>query len=186
MILRKIKRPARWGTVLCLEKSLLVYPVTEPMYFEKNSEKIQRDKVKKCYLPRGCGWYDFWNSRYYEGGQWITADAPIDRIPVFVKAGTILPMIEQIQYANAAEGCPLKLLVYTGKDGSFTYYEDCGDGYGYEKGEYAVTEFCYHDADKTVVCKERMGSYPGMKELKYEVELIGRLRDKRNGDCYEI
>ena len=155
-------------------KSLLVYPVMEPMYYEKNSEPIKRDKTKMCYLPKGCGWYDFWTNQYYEGGQYVNMETPIDRIPVFVKEGSILPMTEQTMYADEAEGKVLKLLVYTGKDASFRYYEDCGDGYGYEGGEYALTEFVYREDIKSVEQKARGGCYPGMKELEYHVELIDR------------
>lgn len=168
---RKIKDGYMFG------KSLLVYPVTEQMYYGRNSEPIQCERKKRCYLPAGCGWYDFWTETYYEGGQYITVDTPIDQIPLFVKEGSILPFIEQIMYADEAEGKKLELRVYTGKDGRFRYYEDQGDGYGYEKGEYAVTDFIYHDAEKKVEQKERTGNYKGMQELEYEVCLIEK--DKR-------
>lgn len=97
-------------------RSLLVYPVTEPMYYDRNSRPVDREHKRTCYLPAGCGWYDFWTEEYYEGGQYVTVDAPIDRIPLFVREGSILPMIDQIMYADAADGMKLKLNVYTGKD----------------------------------------------------------------------
>lgn len=165
--IRNVKDGYLFGT------ALLVYPVTEPFYYEKNSRKIQREKKKTCYLPKGCGWYDFWTNTYYEGGQYVEVDTPIDRIPLFVKAGSILPLVEQIEYADAAEGQKLKLKVYAGDDGKFRYYEDCGDGYGYEQGEYALTEFTYTDQGRKLECAGRTGSYPGMKELEYEIEIIG-------------
>ena len=155
-------------------KSLLVYAVTEPMYYEKNSEPIEKERSKTCYLPKGCGWYDFWTNQYYEGGQYVKVETPIDQIPVFVREGAILPMTEQTMYADEAQGKTLKLFVYTGKDAVFTYYEDSGDGYGYENKEYALTEFVYHEAERKVETKERVGSYPGMMELNYEIELIDR------------
>ena len=62
-------------------RSLLVYPVTEPMYYDRNSRPVDREHKRTCYLPAGCGWYDFWTEEYYEGGQYVTVDAPIDRIP---------------------------------------------------------------------------------------------------------
>lgn len=102
----------------------------------------------------------------------MTVDAPIDRIPLFVREGSILPMIDQIMYADAADGMKLKLNVYTGKDAFFRYHEDCGDGYGYENGEYAVTQFRYEEETGTLSREERLGSYPGMKPLQYEVNLI--------------
>lgn len=159
-------------------KSLLVYPVTEPMYFGRGSEPIERDKTKICYLPKGCGWYDFWTNQYYEGGQYVNVETPISQIPVFVKEGSILPMTEQTMYADEAEGKVLKLKVYTGKDAAFCYYEDCGDGYGYEKGEYALTEFVYHEAENRVEQKERVGSYPGIKALNYELQLIPSCKNR--------
>lgn len=153
-------------------RSLLVYPVTEPMYYDRNSRPVDREHKRTCYLPAGCGWYDFWTEEYYEGGQYVTVDAPIDRIPLFVREGSILPMIDQIMYADAADGMKLKLNVYTGKDAFFRYHEDCGDGYGYENGEYAVTQFRYEEETGTLSREERLGSYPGMKPLQYEVNLI--------------
>ena len=154
--------------------SLLVYPVTEPMYYDRNSEPVEREHKRTCYLPAGCGWYDFWTEEYFAGGQYVTVDAPIDRIPLFVKEGSILPMIDQIMYSDAAEGMELKLNVYTGKDAAFCYYEDCGDGYGYEKGEYAATQFSYDEKTETLSQTQRSGSYPGMKPLHYEVKMIKR------------
>lgn len=153
-------------------RSLLVYPVTEPMYYDRNSRPVEGEYKRTCYLPAGCGWYDFWTNEYFTGGQYVTADAPIDRIPLFVKEGSILPMIDQIMYADEADGMRLKLNVYTGKDAVFHYYEDSGDGYGYEKGEYAVTRFSYDENTGTLGRAERSGSYPGMKPLQYDVELI--------------
>ena len=105
-------------------------------------------------------------------------DAPISRIPVFVKEGTILPVTEQICYADEAEGKALIMKVYAGCDAEFTYYEDSGDGYGYERGECAQTEFIYVEAEKSLYAKERTGSYPGMKELKFETEIIDRKQEQ--------
>ena len=156
-------------------RSLLICPVTEPMYYEKGGIPIEgAEKKRRCYLPEGCGWYDFWDGTYYEGGQFIDADAAIEKIPVFVREGAILPMTEQTMYADEMEGKILKLRIYAGKDAAFRYYEDSGDGYGYEKGEYAVTEFVYSEDEKKVSCGEREGSYPGIKELRFETEIVDR------------
>ncbi len=163
---RKVKDGYMFG------KSLLVYPVTEPMYYDKNSLELHREKKTTCYLPKGTGWYDFWTNAHYEGGQYVTVDTPIDQIPLFVRDGSILPMISQILYADAAEGKPLTLKVYTGADGHFCYYEDAGDGYGYENGQYAWTEFSYRDDTHALSQAPRSGTYPGMKPLQFRVELI--------------
>lgn len=152
--------------------ALLVYPVTEPMYYGRNSRKLDREKKKRCYLPKGSGWYDFWTNRFFEGGQYVDADAPLEKLPVFVRAGSILPMIEPVSYADEAAGKELTLNVYTGADAEFSYYEDNGDGYGYEKGEYARTRFVYREAGGRLAGEERKGSYPGMRELSYTVNYI--------------
>lgn len=73
-------------------KSLLICPVTEPMYYDKESRELHREKVWKCYLPGGDDWYHFWTDRKYTGGQSVTVEAPLDQMPIFVKAGSILPM----------------------------------------------------------------------------------------------
>lgn len=158
--------------------SLLVYPVTEPMYYDRNSVPISREHTKTCYLPSGCGWYDFWTEEYFEGGQYVTVETPVDRIPVFVKEGSILPMTDQIMYADEAEGKELQLKVYTGKDAEFDYYEDCGDGYGYENGEYAVTRFRYEENTGKLSQEKRTGTYPGMKPLHYSSILVGKKKSQ--------
>lgn len=152
--------------------SLLVYPVTVPMYFEKNSVPIKKECTVVCYLPSGCGWYDFWTNEFYEGGQEIIVDAPIDKMPIFVKEGTILPRVTDIQYADEIEGKQLNLYVYTGKNAFFRYYEDSGDGYGYEKGEYALTEFFYDEKTEKLWHEKRKGTYPGMKKLDYKTVFV--------------
>lgn len=153
--------------------SLLICPVTEPMYYESDNREIQREKKWDCYLPEGFKWYDFWTNTCYEGGQHILADAPLDRIPIFVKAGTILPTVEGLQYACQKPESPIKLTVYPGSDATFTLYEDEGNNYGFEKGDYATTEFSWNDKEHKLTAGERQGSFPGMEKLEYTVEVIG-------------
>lgn len=153
-------------------KSLLICPVTEPMYYESGDREICTDKKKECYLPAGCKWYDYWTNISYEGGQYVTVDAPIDRMPVFVKAGTILPTVEGLQYASQKPEKPMKLQVYPGADASFWLYEDEGNNYNFENGAYAVTEFTWDDSEKKLAAGRRKGSYPGMEELNYTVEIM--------------
>ena len=152
--------------------ALLICVVTEPMYFEKENQKISREKKWKCYLPKGCEWYDYWTNKKYQGGQYIMADAPIDRIPVFVKAGAIIPTVEGIQYASQKPEKPLKIYVYPGADGKFMLYEDEGDNYNFEKGMYAETVFRWMDKEKKFIQEERRGCYPNMEELTYTVEIV--------------
>lgn len=153
-----------------LGPSLLIAPVYTAMYYGKNSEKLEgAKKTREVYLPKGCGWYDFYTDRYYEGGQSIEADAPLDRIPVYVKAGSILPMSSDIRYADEKDGMPEVLRVYEGRDASFHLYLDAGDGYRYEEGEYALVELTYTEATHEVTQKVT-GDYP--VERKFRVEKV--------------
>ena len=155
-----------------LGPSLLIAPVYTAMYYSKNSEKLEGVKrTREVYLPKECGWYDFYTDRYYEGGQSIEADAPLDRIPVYVKAGSILPMSSDIRYADEKDGMPEVLRVYEGRDASFHLYLDAGDGYRYEEGEYALVELTYTEATHEVTQKVT-GDYP--VERKFRVEKVQR------------
>jgi len=154
--------------------SMLICPVTKPMYYEKENQEINREKTRNCYLPRGCNWYDFWTNEVYQGGQEIVAKAPIDKIPIFIKAGALLPVSKGIQYADQPLIGAMEILVYRGENGNFTLYEDAGDGYGFEDGEYATTEFLWDDIELEMIIKERKGSYPGMQENpEYKINIIG-------------
>ena len=143
-------RAVATGTQFMFGPSLLVCPVTEPMYFGPNSAPVAREKTWRCYLPAGCEWIDFWDGARYAGGQEVTVDAPLDRIPLFVKAGSILPMANGLQYADQEPEGPLELHIYPGADAEFTLYEDAGDGYGYEEGEYTLTRFQWNDAERSL------------------------------------
>lgn len=129
--------------------SLMVCPVTEPMYFASGSRPLQGSKTRKVYLPSGCDWVDFYTNERYAGGQTITAEAPIDRIPLFVKEGTILPTTKAAICAREALSGDLVLKVYPGKDAVFTLYEDAGDGYENEDGAYTLTKFVWNEKEQT-------------------------------------
>lgn len=117
------------------------------MYYDPNSAPLSREKRRECYLPKGCDWYDFWDNRRYVGGQSITVDAPLDRIPLFVRAGSILPLADGLQYADQPPDLPLELRIYVGADAAFTLYEDAGNGYGYERGEYRLTQLRWSERE---------------------------------------
>lgn len=152
--------------------SLLICAVTEPMYYESENREIDREKTWNCYLPKGSKWYDYWTNRCYEGGRYVTVDTPIDRIPIFVKAGAILPTVQGIQYASQKPEEPMKLYVYPGADGTFRLYEDEENNYEFEKGAYCVTEFAWDDQRQELSVKSRQGSFSGMEELVYTVEIV--------------
>ncbi len=116
--------------------SILVCPVTNPMYYKLNSMSINEPKIRKCYLPKGADWYDFWTKERLSGESYVVADAPIDKIPLFIRAGSIIPMEEGLQYAEQVSDKPFQIHIYPGDDCEFEFYEDSGDGYEYEKGIY--------------------------------------------------
>ncbi|MDO4623686.1 MAG: glycoside hydrolase family 31 protein, partial [Eubacteriales bacterium] len=155
-------------------RNLLICPVLEPMYYENNSRPIEREKEKQVYLPAGTDWYDFRNDRYYEGGQEVRVEAPLDSMPVFVKAGSILPMEESLSYAQEHSDRPMEIHVYRGADAEFTLYEDNGEDYSYENGAFATTRLIWKEAEGKLTIEKREGSFPGMQpEREYTVILHG-------------
>ncbi len=130
--------------------SLLVSPVYTP----KATERCM-------YLPAGQGWYDLYTGRFIEGGQYITAAAPYERMPLYVKEGSIIPATAALQHTGERPD-HTTLYVYTGKDASFNIYEDQGLNYGYENGEYALIPVSYNEASQTLTLGKREGSYEGM------------------------
>ncbi len=119
-------------------------------------------KTATKYLPKGAEWYDFWSGTRYKGGQSVTLSTPLDFVPMFVKAGSILPLAPEMQYVGEKDWSELELRVYPGADGSFTLYEDEGDGYNYEKGLYSLIPISWNDRSRTLTVGDRKGEYPGM------------------------
>jgi alpha-D-xyloside xylohydrolase len=129
---------------------------------------------RSVYLPARAAWYDFWTGEKLVGAQTIQANAPLDRIPLYVPAGSILPLGPEIQYAAEAPNAPIELRIYAGVDGKFVLYDDEGDGYGYERGAHATTTITWNDASRTLTFAQREGSYPGMpSERKFEITWVG-------------
>lgn len=148
-----------------LGPGLMVCPVTEPMYHAPGSVPLtDTDKTRPVYLPAGSDWFDFHTGVPHAGGQTIRTAAPLDRIPLFVRAGTILPMAEPALHTDAIRRDRLSLHVYPGADGCFRLYQDAGDGYGYEAGESAFIDITWEDHSGTLTFQERKGAYPGMPE----------------------
>lgn len=134
-------------------------PVKKP---EPGTFSIKNGKYRHVYLPSGCKWMDFWNGKSYEGGNSIMANAPFDIMPLFVKAGSIIPMGPFIQHSTEKSPDPLEIRIYPGADGQFTLYEDENDNYNYEKGMYATIDFSWNDKAQMLVIDNRNGTYPGM------------------------
>ena len=131
--------------------SLLINPVYE-----------YKQRSRLLYLPKCAGWYDLYSGKWYAGGQKIIADAPYERMPVFVKAGSIIPFGPSLQYTSEKPADTITLNIYTGADASFNLYEDEGTNYNYEKGAFSVIPLKYNEAAKTITVGERKGSFKGM------------------------
>jgi alpha-D-xyloside xylohydrolase len=131
-------------------KAFLVAPVIEP--------GITQWKV---YLPKSANWFDFWSGTPYQGGQTVNANAPQDKIPVFVKAGSIIPMGGVIQYSSQKTTDALEIRIYPGADGNFTLYNDEGDSYNYEKGKYRLVNFHWNETKQLLTINKAQGNYTG-------------------------
>lgn len=129
-------------------------------------------RSREVFFPQG-GWYDFYSNKYIQGGQTLTVDAPYERIPVFVRAGSILPLGPQMQWSDEKPADLIHILVYEGADGQFTLYEDEGTNYNYEKGKYATITFTYDDTHRQLTISKRKGSFKGMlKERKFNIVFV--------------
>ena len=131
--------------------AFLVCPVTH-----------QAATSRSVYLPSGTRWTDFWTGQGYGGGQSIAASAQIETMPLYVRAGSIVPMGPFLQYASEKPADPIELRVYRGANGSFTLFEDEGDSYRYERGIYATIPLHWDDKVGVLTIGERKGTFPGM------------------------
>ena len=146
--------------------ALLVSPVT-----------TYQARSRPVYLPAAAGWYDFWTGAAVAGGQTVEAPAPYDAIPLHVRAGAILPIGPELQYAGEKPADPITLLVYAGADGKFTLYEDDGLTYGYERGAFARIPLRWDDVAQTLTIGRREGEFPGMlAERTFHVVLVAKNR----------
>lgn len=121
-----------------------------------------RVTTRQVYLPAGTGWYDVYQGNFYAGGQTRQVAAPLDRMPVFVRAGALVPLGPDLEYVNQKPADTLTWYVYTGADGQFDLYEDDGVSYAYEKGQYSRIPLRYRERDHVLTIWQREGSFPGM------------------------
>ena len=176
-------------------RSILAAPIVAPQYTEekiirtdamtgwdRSDVRGQKDDVRSVdwtatktttkYLPKGALWYDYWTNRPYKGGQLITVNTSFDRVPMFVRAGSILPLGPEMQYVGEKDWSLLELRIYPGADGHFLLYEDEGDSYNYEKGAYSTIAFHWNDRSRTLTIADRQGSYPGMLQQRQFVVVL--------------
>jgi len=151
--------------------AFLVNPVTQQLYTGKNG--AAGVKTRKVYLPKGNQWFDFWTGTAITGGKTIDAEAPVDIIPLYVKAGSIVPMGPDIEYATENPGGAIELRIYPGANGGFKFYEDENDNYNYEKGKSSAFSIKWNDKLRQLSISDRKGSFIGMvKKRKFNIILV--------------
>ena len=174
--------------------SILAAPIVDPQYTEEKiirtnamtgwdrqnnvngNDNLNVDftavKTASKYLPKGASWYDFWTGKQFKGGQTVTLQTSLETVPMFVRAGSIVPLGPEMQYVGEKAWDNLEMRVYPGADGTFTLYEDEGDSYNYEKGVHSTITFLWNDKSRTLTIGERKGEYPGMlKSRRFTVVL---------------
>ena len=166
--------------------SILAAPIVDPQYTEEkiirtnemtgwNRQNVKEDSLQNGqdlsftgvrqttkYLPKGTDWYYFWTGQRYKGGQNVTLSTTLQDVPMFVRAGSILPLGPEMQYVGEKAWDNLELRVYPGANGTFTLYEDEGDNYNYEKGVYSTITIKWNDKGRSLTIGKRQGEYPGM------------------------
>jgi len=131
---------------------------------------------RRTYLPKAT-WYDFWTGARVEGGKFIEAEAPLEKLPLFVRAGSILPMGPTMEWSTQKLADPVEVRVYPGADGDFTLYEDENDNYDYTKGQHSTIELHWNDAARTLTIGARQGRFPGMLDQhRFNIVVVGEKR----------
>ncbi len=166
-------------------RSILAAPIVEAQYTQEkivkedamtgwNKKEVRGEKLEvrdidwgepktaTKYLPKGANWYDFWTGKLYKGGQNVALTTTLDKVPMFVRAGSILPLGPEMQYVGEKAWDNLEIRIYPGADGEFSLYEDEGDGYNYEQGYYSNIIFTWTDRTRTLHISARQGGYKGM------------------------
>lgn len=173
-------------------RSILVKPVTDPLYtwkdekkkghvFVSGNSKADENQFMKLaatpvdvYLPEGTLWFDLYTGARYNGGRQYKVAAPIDRIPAFVRAGSILPLGPSVQYSGEKDWSTLDVDIYPGSDGSFALYEDEGNNYNYENGKFSTITFTWNDTARTLTIADRRGTFNGMlTDRTFNLRLVG-------------
>jgi len=157
------------------------------------SAKKELDNTMSTYLPAGAEWYDYWTNERVAGGRAVTKSCPLVEFPLYVRAGSIVPMGPVMQYATEKPDSPYEIRIYSGANAMFTMYEDDNETYAYERGERTTYSLDWNDAAKTLRLGARQGAFPGMvasRELKIVLITPGHIEPVRtirySGDPLEI
>lgn len=151
--------------------AFLVNPVTQQLYTGANA--VSGDKTRKVYLPATTKWYNFWTGEVTTGGQSVDAAAPIDILPLYIKAGSVVPMGPEMEYATQKPADKIELRIYPGADGQFKFYEDENDNYNYEKGKFATFTLTWKDKTHQLLISDTKGQFTGMlKNRTFNVILV--------------
>ena len=179
--------------------SILAAPIVDPQYTEEkiirtnemtgwNRQNVKEDSQQNGqdlsftgvrqttkYLPKGTDWYYFWTGQRYKGGQNVTLSTTLQDVPMFVRAGSILPLGPEMQYVGEKAWDNLELRVYPGANGTFTLYEDEGDNYNYERGQYTEIPFQWNNGSRTLIIGARKGQYPGMlQKRQFNIVIVSK------------
>jgi alpha-D-xyloside xylohydrolase len=152
MDFRNDERAQNIGDQFMFGPAFLVSPVTEPAA-----------TLRQLYLPEA-RWYDFWTGSMVDGGRMTNAIAPLEHLPLYVRAGSILPLGPDEEWSTQKPADPIEIRIYRGADGDFSLYEDENDNYNYEKGTYATIPLHWDDTTHALTIGDRKGQFPGMLE----------------------
>ena len=160
-------------------QSILALPITRPQFTDEGTKPssavdFSQPASATKYLPEGAAWYDFYTEKRYDGGQEVELTTPFNQAPMMVRAGSILPLAPVMQYAAEQPWDQLEIVVYPGRDASFTLYEDEGDSYRYEQGAYATIDLRWNDKKHELSILRRQGQFPGMLQSRtFRLRLAG-------------
>ena len=156
-------------------RALLVAPIVKAQYTDEKRQGVSgvqevdfmEPKTTSVYLPKGARWYDLQSGKRYDGNRHVELPTTIKTIPLFVREGSILPIGPDMQYTGEKAWDDLEIRVYPGADGTFTLYEDDGNTYKYEQGQYAEITFQWNDRTRTLTIANRKGAFPGMLKQRH-------------------
>ena len=176
-------------------RSILALPITRPQFTDEGTDPsreadFSRPASATKYLPQGSDWYDFYTEQRHPGGQDVTLQTPFHQAPMMVRSGSILPLAPVMQYAGEHAWDNIDIVVYPGRDATFTLYEDEGDSYRYEQGAYSTIAFQWNDKKQELTIARRQGQFPGMlAQRTFRVRLAGTQQVKTvtyNGTAMKV